>query len=189
MTDASWARAIAHDLLATELPRRWAHTQGVAAKARRMPAAIPDEPGTLEAAAWCHDIGYSLALVDSGFHPLDGARYLRDVVDADGIVCRLVAHHSCATVEADERGLAKDLLAEFPPPPAELLDALTFCDMTTGPDGGSVSIDDRIADILDRYDAHHVVNRSVRQAAPLLIRTTEAIAERWDRGSSQPRWG
>jgi hypothetical protein len=61
--------------------------------------------------------------------------------------------------------------------------------MTTGPDGGPVSIDDRIADILARYDAHHVVNRSVRQAAPLLIRTTEAIAERWYRGSGQSRWG
>jgi len=37
---------------------------------------------------------------------LDGARYLRDVQHADALLCRLVAHHSCAIIEAGERGLA-----------------------------------------------------------------------------------
>ena len=31
----------------------------------------------LVAAAWLHDIGYAPELVETGFHPLDGARYLR----------------------------------------------------------------------------------------------------------------
>jgi hypothetical protein len=47
----------------------------------------------LEGAAWLHDIGYSPELVDT-FHPLDGARYLRDVCHADEKLCGLVAHHS-----------------------------------------------------------------------------------------------
>jgi HD superfamily phosphodiesterase len=41
-------------------------------------------PDLLEAAAWLHDIGYSPEIAVSGFHPLDGARYLRDVANADG---------------------------------------------------------------------------------------------------------
>jgi hypothetical protein len=37
---------------------------------------------------------------------LDGARYLRDAQHADAMLCRLVAHHTCASAEAGERGLA-----------------------------------------------------------------------------------
>jgi hypothetical protein len=42
----------------------------------------------------------------TGLHALDGARYLRDAQHADAMLCRLVAHHSCAMIEAGERGLA-----------------------------------------------------------------------------------
>ena len=38
----------------------------------------------MTAAAWLHDIGYAPAVDDTGFHPLDGARYLRDVEQATG---------------------------------------------------------------------------------------------------------
>ena len=44
---------------------------------------------------------------------LDGARYLRDDEHADTMLCRLVAHHSCAIIAADERGLAGILSYEF----------------------------------------------------------------------------
>ena len=71
-------------------------------------------------------------------HGLDGARYLRDVQHANPMLCRLVAHHSCAVIEAEERGLADVLRREFEPPPQPLADALTFCDMTTSPDGEPV---------------------------------------------------
>ncbi|MEU4223899.1 hypothetical protein AB0F17_06375 [Nonomuraea sp. NPDC026600] len=43
-----------------------------------------------------HDLGYAPDLVETGFHPLDGASYLRDAVKADDTLYRLVAHHSCA---------------------------------------------------------------------------------------------
>lgn len=45
----------------------------------------------------------------------------------------LVAFHTGAHVEASERGVSG--LSEFGDPPSEVLDALTFCDLTTGPDG------------------------------------------------------
>ena len=69
----------------------------------------------LEAAAWLHDIGYAPRLAATGLHQLDGARYLRDTQHADAMLCRLVAHHSCAIIEAGERGLADVLSSEFDP--------------------------------------------------------------------------
>ena len=61
----------------------------------------------LVAAAYLHDIGYAEPLVDTGFHPVDGARYLRSL-GLDDLAC-LVAHHTGAPFEADLRGLAEHL--------------------------------------------------------------------------------
>ena len=59
----------------------------------------------MEAAAWLHDIGYAPGLALTGLHQLDRARYLRDAQRADAMLCRLVAHHSCAIVEAGDTDL------------------------------------------------------------------------------------
>ena len=112
MSQTHWAAELARKLLEVPLPRRWSHVQGVAAQARSLAPILGDDADLLEAAAWLHDIGYSLELADTGFHPLDGARYLRDVEHADPRLCRLVANHSCAILEADERGLADVLSSE-----------------------------------------------------------------------------
>lgn len=79
MADQSPARAqeIARHLLAEALPGRWVHTQGVAAQARAVGPVLGWDTDLIEAAAWLHDIGYAPALAVTGFHPLDGARYLR----------------------------------------------------------------------------------------------------------------
>jgi hypothetical protein len=84
---------------------------------------------------WLHDIGYASGLALTGLHQLDGARYLRDAQHADAMLCRLVAYHSCAIIEAGERGLAEVLGLEFESAPQELSSTLTYCDMTTSPDG------------------------------------------------------
>lgn len=61
-------------------------------------------------------------------------------------------------------------MAEFPiadiEPPT--LSALTYCDMTTGPDGRLVDVEQRIAEILTRYPSGDVVHRSITRAAPSL---------------------
>ena len=114
----AWAEDLARTLLEDTLPRRWAHVQGVAARARSLAAAFPADKELLEAAAWLHDIGYLPELARTGMHGLDGACYLRDVQHANPMLCRLVAHHSCAIIEAEERGLADVLRREFEPPPA-----------------------------------------------------------------------
>jgi HD superfamily phosphodiesterase len=132
-TLASWARRLARALLQEPLPRRWAHVQGVANRARSLAPVLGADADLLEAAAWVHDIGYAPSLATTGLHQLDGARYLRGTQHADAVLCRLVAHHSCAIIEASERGLADVLGLEFEPAPQELSSALTYCDMSWSP--------------------------------------------------------
>ena len=150
-TLAPWAGHLARKLLQEPLPRRWAHVQGVAARARSLAPVLGADADLLEAAAWLHDIGYAPGLAATGFHPLDGARYLRDAQHAGALLCRLVAHHSCAIIEAGERGLADILAREFEPAPYALSSVLTFCDMTTSPDGEPVPVERRLAEIRNRY--------------------------------------
>src|SRR4029077_12841040 len=154
-TLASWAQQLARALLQEALPRRWAHVQGVAARARSLAPVLGADADLLEAAAWLHDIGYAPRLATTGLHQLDGARYLRDAQQADAMLCRLVAHHSCAIIEAGERGLADTLSCEFEPAPDVLASVLTCCDMTTGPDGRPVPVEQRLADIHERYGPGH----------------------------------
>jgi HD superfamily phosphodiesterase len=169
MSQAHWAAELARELLEVPLPRRWAHAQGVAAQARSLAPILGDDADLLEAAAWLHDIGYAPELADTCFHPLDGARYLRDIEHADPMLCRLVANHSCAIIEAEERGFAEALSKEFPPPPPALNDALTYCDMTTTPTGEVVAVYDRLSEIADRYGPHDVVTRFMHKAESQLV--------------------
>ena len=118
------------------MPQRWAHVQSVSKKASDvgLPALLVD-------AGLLHDIGYSPALATSGFHPLDGARFLK-AVGCDERLVNLVANHTCAEVEAELRGLGDQLRSEFPKDLSLPHDELCFCDMTTGPAGsecGSMS--------------------------------------------------
>jgi HD superfamily phosphodiesterase len=78
--------------------------------------AVPSPDADLvTAATWLHDIGYAPSVAATGFHPLGGARHLRDNEGADVMLCRLVAQNACAISEAIERGLARELATEFRP--------------------------------------------------------------------------
>ena len=158
-TLASWAEQLAQALLPEPLPRRWAHVQGVAARARGLAPVLGADADLLEAAAWLHDIGYAT----TGLHQLDGARYLRDAQHADAMLCRLVAHHSCS---------------ELDPAPDVLASVLTCCDMTTSPDGELVPVEQRLAEIHDRYGPGHLVSRSIQRATPMILRAVEQVRQR-----------
>ncbi len=166
---------------------RYRHSAGVAAAASFLaPAVDPRDAGLLVAAGWLHDIGYSPAIADTGFHPLDGARHLRRL-GAPEQLCRLVAHHTGAVVEARLRGLDQVLLDEFPPPASPpLLDALTYADLTTSPTGAPITVTDRLAEILLRYPPGHVVHRAISLAAPDLLATARRV-DRPDRPTSAAR--
>jgi putative nucleotidyltransferase with HDIG domain len=176
MNLADWAEETACTILQTPLPRRWAHTLGVAAQASSLAPILGSDADLLTAAALLHDIGYAPELVDTGFHPLDGARYLSDTTRATDMLCRLVAHHSCALIEAGERGLAAQLSLEFEPARSDLTDALIYCDMTAGPDGQHMQVEQRLADIRARYGPDDPVSRALTRSAPLLTGAVTRIA-------------
>ncbi len=109
-------------------------------------------------AAWLHDVGYAPELSHTGFHPLDGARFLRAHGWPSAVV-NLVAHHSGARFEAAERGLSAEL-AEYALTDDAVSDALAAADLTTGPDGQRVSYDERIDEVLRRYSPEDPVHRA-----------------------------
>lgn len=166
------------------LGRRWDHVQAVATRAEELGDAVAEsERPTLVAAAWLHDIGYSPEVGHTRFHPLDGARYLKANGWSDSVV-NLVAHHSGARFEAEQRGMA-DQLAEFPFRDTALLDALVTADLTVGPNGERVSYDERILEILSRYPASDPVHRAWVVAAPVMRAAVERTERRLD--AAQPK--
>jgi hypothetical protein len=67
-------------------------------------------------------------------------------------------------------------MAEFPLEQSPTSDALWFADMTTGPDGQDLTVDQRLAEIRERYGPDDLVTRFwVKAEAPLLeaVRRTE----------------
>ncbi|MEU4177506.1 HD domain-containing protein [Streptomyces sp. NPDC026589] len=171
-----WAMELAQTELSGPLPRRWAHTQGVVERATEVCPVLGVDAGLLLAAATLHDVGYAPRLAVTGFHPLDGARFLRDKHRANERLVRLVANHSFALVEAAERGLQEELASEFPSLDEPLLvDALVYCDMTTTPDGDRTTAQDRVAEIRSRYGDDSVVGRFIRRAAPEIFSSVERV--------------
>jgi hypothetical protein len=172
----TWARELAEQLLSEPLPRRWAHSQGVGRRGEALADILGDDAEILAAAAWLHDIGYAPELAKTGMHQLDGARYLRDVAGADLRICSLVAHHTCACIEARNRGLHAELETEFPPVGGLLADALTFCDMSTTPDGEITDAEDRLAEILERYGDGTLVFDTMTEASPLIFEAVGRVS-------------
>jgi HD domain len=159
----SWAAEQAIALLAP-LGDRWLHVQGVVKTARWVGEVLDKENRSyLIAAAYLHDIGYTPSLVHTGFHPLDGASYIRSC-GYERLAC-LVAHHSEARFEARLRGLALALDA-FPRERSATADALTYCDLTVDPMGKPVSLQERACDIYSRYGETDIVSQAFRQAMP-----------------------
>ncbi|MEU5430196.1 HD domain-containing protein [Streptomyces olivoreticuli] len=59
----------------------------MAERARTIAPLLGEDAELLEAAAVLHDVGYAPDLAQTGFHSLDGARYLRGVAHADERSC------------------------------------------------------------------------------------------------------
>jgi hypothetical protein len=169
-----WAVAESKRLLSEDRVR-WLHVRGVAELASQVGPALPQsERPVLMAAAFLHDIGYSLALRSTSAHQLDGARYLRSY-DLERLAC-LVAHHSEARFEIEARGLGEDL-ATFEREESAVSEALTYCDMLTGPSGKPVSLQDRIGEVERRYRSGPVVD-ALKLAGPALLRAIRRTEER-----------
>lgn len=167
------ARQLAESCLAATHPQRWRHVEGVAARAREVRGDSKDDP--VVAAAWLHDVGYDPALQLTGLHALDGALFLM-TRGVEPLVLSLVAFHTGAEFEAEERGLLESL-NYFDRPPQELLDALILCDLTVSPNGEDVAVPLRIDEILSRYPRLHPVHRAVRRSSGYLKSCCQRAAD------------
>ena len=94
------------------------------------------------------------------------------------LLCRLVAHPSCAIIEAGERGFPDVLSREFEPAPYALSSVLICCDMTTSPDGELVPVEQQLAEIHDRYGPVHLVSQSIQRATPMILGAVEQVNDR-----------
>ena len=178
---AFWSDSNARDLarsVLVELPERWQHTVGVAQRAAELADTL-DEPmdaDILVSAAWLHDIGYAPALRDTGFHPLDGARYLHRH-GWPGRICGLVAHHSEAGCVAAIHHLGEQLAA-FSREDSAVSDALACADQTVGPYGRRMSVDERLADMVRRHGPGSPNAVVHRRRAPLIRAAVQRVQMR-----------
>jgi hypothetical protein len=139
-----------------------------------------DDRGVLLAAAYLHDVGYAPELVEHGFHPLDGALWLR----AQGLdrLAGLVAHHTGARFEAAAHGLIESIAA-FHDERSAVSDALAYSDLTTGPAGERVTVLERLGEIERRYGHTSLVVRALERASETLL---EMVARTEQRLAGEP---
>jgi putative nucleotidyltransferase with HDIG domain len=172
------AEQIARARLQAALPQRWSHVEAVARKAARLAQMTfaGADAEALQAAAWLHDVGYAPDIRDTGFHPLDGAVWLRKA-GFEERVCGLVAYHTCADIEAEERGFS-DQLRAFSREQSLVADALLYADMRSGPDGQDFSVPARLDEIVARYGENHGVARFIRRARPVILEAARRVEAR-----------
>jgi HD superfamily phosphodiesterase len=158
--------AVYAESLLKPLGNRWRHVQGVVERARQISNIFDANDAIyLIAAAYLHDIGYAPELKNTGFHPLDGAYYVRSL--GYHRIASLVAHHSEARFEARLRGY-EATLSTFPRERSAVADALTYCDQASGPTGIHVSLKERMAEVCARYGETDIVSLALRQSQPYL---------------------
>jgi HD domain len=169
-----WAAAEAERLL-SPLGDRWDHVRAVGECAGEVGAILDQEDRPyLVAAAYLHDIGYAPGLQRTGLHQLDGAYYVRS--RGAERLARLIAHHSEARFEIRLRGFATELAA-YEREQSWVSDALTYCDLTTGPTGLPMTFEDRVAEVEQRYGEGEIVD-ALRQATPYLVGAVERTKDR-----------
>lgn len=163
--------------LVSGLEPRMTHIRAAAEKAVVLAPKIFVDPNEVElvvAAVWLHDIGYSPALIQTGFHPLDGAQWL--VGQGQDALASLVAYHSDAREQAAGLGLL-EALREIPPTPNPLHQQFVDgIDATTGPRGEVLTVNERIAEVAQRYGPDHRVTQAMMQARTCLLAAERFLA-------------
>jgi HD superfamily phosphodiesterase len=160
-------------------PARLQHILVVAEQVRQSARAIharhPAEPideGAAHCAGLVHDIGYLAQARETGFHPLDGYRFLRE--HGAESLARCIVGHSSSPEEARLRGLSlpdgtEDIAAKL----------VTYWDMRVKQGGEIVSYAERLEDILRRHGRESVVGQAQILADGRIRRLISEIEERW----------
>lgn len=140
--------------------KRLTHIQAVAASVRQSVIDLNHSgytPGIDTAEAYCaallHDIGYVEDLALTGFHPVDGAVFLRS--SGYPRLAELIIGHSNSPEQAQLRGISgvaasADIIAEL----------ITYWDVQTKQGGEQVTYEERLADIIKRYGEESAVTQA-----------------------------
>lgn len=162
------ARDLAVSLLGA-LPQRLAHSIAAGrAAAAAATVLAPEHVDVVVSAALLHDIGYSAALRDTGFHPLDGAEHLRRI-GVPSRLAALVAHHSYARLVAPYHGV-DDLEERYDVEAGIVADILVYADLTSMPDGRRDTVEARLAELTTRHACHRHVPATVREQRYVRLR-------------------
>lgn len=152
-------------------PDRRSHSLAVAARAASVAIqhVPPGRLADLITAATLHDIGYAARWATTGFHPLDGANALAKL-GYSRLVCHLVATHTGARLEARTRQIdcAQFDLHQYSAHAGIEESILAWADLTTGPQGQSVTVEQRIAEILHRYPPESPVSQHIKSSVKWL---------------------
>ena len=169
------ARSLARSCVGS-LPRRWSHVEAVGRAAEELAGRTHLVSDHVVRAAWLHDVGYGAQIRSTGFHALDGARFLA-AAGIDPAVVSLVAFHTGAAYEAEERGLIAEL-TEFSAAEPDDLEVLTMIDLGVSPDGSAILDVDRLEEVLNRYAHEDPVARAVMRSMPSLLAASRRSKER-----------
>ena len=162
-------------------PARVAHVLEIAKRVRRSASKLglsPADTDLAECAALLHDIGYWEPIAQSGFHPIDGARFL--TAHGEPQLARFVVGHSCSPEEAAVAGISgveqdSSLIAKL----------ITYWDVQVKQGGEVVSYEERLADILARYGEDSAVGRANLLARPRIERLMAEMNELLNDGDSR----
>ncbi|WP_169816219.1 HD domain-containing protein [Nocardia miyunensis] len=166
------------ELLSPLTVSRRAHSLAVGRRVEKVASYLPTElRADAVTAAYLHDVGYGYP--DLGFHPIDGARLLRSR-GYSPVVCHMVAFHTAAQVEAAVRGLDVQIFDEFRSSEMDGIDAaddfLWWADLSTGPKGEEFTLDERLTEILRRYEPGSTVHTAITRAEPQLRQAFQRVS-------------
>jgi hypothetical protein len=153
-------------------PRRVLHIMEIARRVRQSGKLLGFSETDLdlsECAALLHDIGYWQPIATTGFHPVDGANFLKE--QGQEILADLIIGHSCSPEEGKLMGFdgieqSKTLIGKL----------ITYWDVQVKQGGEVVSYKERFEDIINRYGVDSIVGRANILAKPRI----EAIVNEID---------
>ena len=184
MTDSD-PRELCRSLLEAELPRRWAHSQGVARQAAGIGHALNGAGALVESAAWLHDIGYASPLALSASIRSMGratCETTRSVIVACGRSSPTTRAHSSRRRAGARRPTCRRVpIGDVEAVLARGADLLRH-DTSRRRDR---DVKQRLEEILTRYPEDHVVHRAISSGAELRAQVDIVIAT-LSRGVTRP---
>lgn len=134
----------------------------------------------LARAALAHDIGYAPAVMQTGYHPLDGAFFLEACGEDPWIVEAVLRHSRAGAGDHLPPAIRQAYAARVPRAEAAwLVEATTLCDWRAAGVGGRVSLGQRFWDIVERHPGNEAKARRAQRLVAEVRRYWAACMDAW----------